>query len=119
MEDQIKAKGATLVAITPQLPANSQKMVEQHSLGFDLLRDPGNDYSMQLGLRFQVDGELKETYSAFGINLPVHNGEDSWTLPMPGRFVIDSGGVIRAVDVDPDYTHRPEPQSTLDVLAAL
>jgi hypothetical protein len=38
---------------------------------------------------------------------------------MPGRFVIDASGVVRATDVDPDYTHRPEPQKTLDDLAAL
>jgi hypothetical protein len=38
---------------------------------------------------------------------------------MPGRFVIDRAGIVRAVDVDPDYTRRPEPQKTLDDLAAL
>jgi peroxiredoxin len=35
---------------------------------------------------------------------------------MPGRFVISRDGVIRYAEVNPDYTHRPEPA---DVLAAL
>ena len=33
---------------------------------------------------------------------------------MPGRLVIDRNGIVRAVDVDPDYTIRPEPQKTLN-----
>ena len=35
------------------------------------------------------------------------------------RFVIDRGGVIRAVDADPDYTRRPEPAGTIEILRGL
>ncbi len=38
---------------------------------------------------------------------------------MPARFVIDQGGVVRAVDADPDYTVRPEPEETLAKVRAL
>jgi hypothetical protein len=38
---------------------------------------------------------------------------------MPGRFVVDSGGVVRTADVDPDYERRPEPQQTVDDIKAL
>ncbi len=44
------------------------------------------------------------------------NGEDSWTLPMPGRFVIAPDGIIAYAEVNPDYTHRPEPSALLPVL---
>ncbi|MCG8546865.1 MAG: AhpC/TSA family protein [Alphaproteobacteria bacterium] len=117
--DAIANHGATLVALTPQLPEHSLGMIEKHGLTFDMLSDPGNAYATQLGLTFALPDDLREVYSGFGIDLPKHNGEASWTLPMPGRFVIDSGGVIRAADVDPDYTRRPEPQKALDDLAAL
>jgi hypothetical protein len=33
--------------------------------------------------------------------------------------VIDQGGVIRAADVNPDYTHRPEPEKTLEDVRAV
>jgi hypothetical protein len=33
--------------------------------------------------------------------------------------VVDGGGTIRAVDADPDYTRRPEPAQTVDVLRQL
>jgi hypothetical protein len=32
---------------------------------------------------------------------------------MPARLVIDREGIVRAVDADPDYTVRPEPEKTL------
>jgi hypothetical protein len=35
---------------------------------------------------------------------------------MPGRFVIGEGGVIRYAEVNPDYTHRPEPTGMLPAL---
>jgi len=117
--NQLKDKNVTIVALTPQLPENSVTMMEKNNVDFDLLSDPGNEYAAKLGLRFTVEGELREIYKGFGIDLPKHDGDDSWTLPMPARFLIGQDGIIRAADVDPDYTNRPEPQKTLDDVASL
>ena len=111
--------GATIVAITPQLPAASNSLIEQQHLEFDLLSDPGNAYAAELGLRFTLPDDLKAVYLSFGNDLALRNGEGSWTLPMPGRFVIDRRGIVRAVDVDPDYQNRPEPQKTVDDVKAV
>ena len=89
-------------------------MIEQQHLGFDLLSDPGNAYAAELGLRFTLPDDLKAVYLSFGNDLALRNGEGSWTLPMPGRFVIDTQGVVRAADVDPDYQNRPEPEKTVE-----
>ncbi len=110
----LKALGANLVALSPQLPENSVGIIEKNKLDFDILRDAGSDYTAKLGLRFEVPAEIKPIYQGFGIDLPVCNGEGSWTLPMPARLVVGSDGIVRAVDVDPDYTVRPEPQKTLE-----
>ena len=117
--DPLKELGANVVAITPQLAERSAGMVEKHGLKFDLLRDPGNAYAAQLGIRFQVPDSVKEIYLGFGNDLAVNNGDDSWTLPMPARIVIDSGGIVRAADIDPNYTSRPEPDKTLADVRAL
>lgn len=116
---ELKDKNVTVVALTPQLPENSVTMREKNNINFDLLSDPGNAYAAKLGIKFTVEGELREIYDGFGINLPKHNGEDSWTLPMPARYVVSQDGIIRAADVDPDYTNRPEPQKTLDDVSNL
>lgn len=117
--DTLKQHKATIIALTPQVPEHSRPMVEKHKLSFDILSDPGNGYADQLGLRFTVPDDLQEVYRSFGIDLPKHNGEPSWTLPMPARLVIDAGGIVRAVDADPDYTRRPEPAATVAEVAAL
>lgn len=53
------------------------------------------------------------------MDLATFNGDDSWELPMAARYVIDPRGIIRAADVNFDYTFRPEPAETLDVLRKL
>jgi peroxiredoxin len=117
--DTLKEHGATIVAITPQLAEASRSLIEKQRIGFDLLSDPGNAYAAKLGLRFTLPDDLKGVYLSFGNDLAVRNGEGSWTLPMPGRFVIDRGGIVRTVDVDPDYEKRPEPQKTVDDVKAV
>lgn len=114
----LKEHGATIVAITPQLAEASRSLIEKQGISFDLLSDPGNAYAAKLGLRFKLPDDLKAVYLGFRNDLAVRNGDSSWTLPMPGRFVIDRRGVVRAADVDPDYEHRPEPQKTIDDIRA-
>ena len=116
---ELEEMGATLVALTPQTPEHNQAMSAKNALNFHLLSDPGNAYAAKLGLRFQVPDELKEVYSSFGLVLPKYNGDESWTLPIPARYVIDQAGVIRAADVDVDYTRRPEASKTLDDVRAI
>ena len=110
----LKEHGASIVTITPQLPEASRSLVGKQRISFDLLSDPGNEYAVELGLRFELPDDLKAVYLSFGNDLAVHNGESSWTSPMPGRFVVDRTGIGRAADVDPDYQYRPEPQKTVD-----
>jgi peroxiredoxin len=52
----------------------------------------------------------------FGIDLPAHNSDDTWTLPMPARLIIDPERVIRCAEINADYTIRPEPEDTLAFL---
>jgi peroxiredoxin len=115
----LKELGATIVAITPQLAEASRFLIEKQKISFDLLSDPGNAYAAKLGLRFTLPDDLKAVYLSFGNDLAIRNGEASWTLPMPGRFVIDRAGIVRAADVDPDYERRPEPQQTVYHIKAL
>jgi len=46
----------------------------------------------------------------------VKDGDPSWQLPVPARFVIDAKGIVRSVEADPDYRYRPEPETTLQAL---
>jgi peroxiredoxin len=111
--------GATLVALTPQMPEHNQAMRDKNALNFHLLSDSGNAYAAALGLRFAIPPDLKAEYQQMGLTLPKYNGDESWTLPVPARLVIDTMGIVRAADVDADYTRRPEPEKTIADLRAI
>lgn len=101
------------MAICPQRPEFLKKMRENHGLTFDILRDEGNLYAEKLGLRFVLPDYLQKVYLTFKIDLPRINGEPSWSLAMPARYVVSTDGIISAADYDHDYTQRPEPEKTL------
>src|SRR5947208_14819062 len=82
---------------------------------FALLHDFGNRVAEAYGLVFTLSDDLRAIYLKFGIDLARGNGDGTWRLPVPARFVIDRGGVIRAVDADSDYTRRPEPADTVEI----
>jgi len=92
---------------------------EPKPLSFELLRDLGNRVAEDYGVVFTLPDDLREIYLKFGIDLARGNGDGTWRLPVPARFVIDRRGIIRAVDADPDYTRRPEPARTVEILAGL
>ncbi|ALG74676.1 alkyl hydroperoxide reductase [Azospirillum thiophilum] len=111
-----QALGAGLVAISPQTAPNSRKSVRQNALGFPILSDPHNDVAAAFGLRFELPDYLIELYKGLKNDLPAFNGDPSWSLPMPARFVIGQDGAILYAEVNPDYTRRPEPEDMLPAL---
>lgn len=119
MLPQLRALGADLVAISPQTAANSRKSQRQNKLDFAILSDTHNDVAAAFGLRFALPDYLVDLYKALKNDLPAFNGDPSWTLPMPARYVIGQDGLIAYAEVNPDYTRRPEPDSMLPVLEQL
>ena len=83
---------------------------------FEILSDPGNHVAQRYGLTFQLTEDLKEVYLKFNIDLEKYNGDDSWTLPLPARLIIDGDGIIRYAEINADYTVRPEPEETIVAL---
>ena len=114
---ELEARGARLIAVSPQTEANSRRSMRDNKLSFPILSDPGNEVAASFGLRFKLPDYLIDLYkNAFKNDLAVANGDPSWTLPMPARFVIGTDGVITYAEVNPDYTRRPDPSELLPVL---
>lgn len=113
----VQEAGASLVAISPQLAANSRKAVRQNSLTFPILSDSHNDVAAAFGLRFELQDYLVDLYKSLKNELPAFNGDASWTLPMPARYVVAQDGTIVYAEVNPDYTRRPEPSDMLPAIA--
>ncbi len=115
----IAALGESLVAISPQTPANSRNSKRDNKLSFPILSDVNSNVAEAFGLKFALSDELIELYRAFGNDLPRINRDPTWVLPMPARYVIDREGIIAYAEVNPDYTHRPDPSELLPVLDCL
>lgn len=107
------------MAISPQLPKYSNQIKSKHGLEFDVLSDPGNSTAAAFGLRYELPDYLIEVYKKFEIDLGRFNGDDSWTLPMPARYIVGKDGELVYAEVNADYTRRPEPSETLEFLKSI
>jgi peroxiredoxin len=116
---EIEARGASLVAISPQTPLNSRKSERDNKLTFKILSDAKAELANAFGIRFALPDYLIEVYKGFKTDLPLVNGDPSWVLPMPARYVIGADGVIAYAEINPDYTQRPDPSDLLPVLDRL
>lgn len=116
---EIAARGASLVAISPQTAANSRKSQRDNKLGFPILSDARSEVADAFGIRFALQDYLIELYKTFKNDLPVFNEDPAWVLPMPARYVIGTDGIIAYAEVNPDYTERPDPSELLPVLDRL
>jgi peroxiredoxin len=115
----IAARGASLVAISPQTAPNSRKSQRDNKLSFPILSDVRSEVAAAFGIRFALPDDLVALYKTFKNDLPVFNDDPSWVLPMPARYIIGRDGIIAYADVNPDYTHRPDPSELLPVLDRL
>jgi len=112
----LRQRNALFVAVSPQMQRQNDFTVQQHSLPFAVLTDPGSALSEKFGIAYTVPEYHRLHYRSIMVNIPFVNGEQSWRLPLPAVFVIAPDGIIRFSEVHADFRVRPEPA---DVLAAL
>ncbi|WP_432761442.1 peroxiredoxin-like family protein [Rhizobium mayense] len=115
----IEARGASLVAVSQQTIEENARTRSTTQVSLPILCDKGGKVAQQFGVRWRVPELLQTLHLKIGIDLPSLHGEDSWTLPIPARFVIDQRGVIVYSEADPDQTHRSNPSDLLPVLNRL
>jgi peroxiredoxin len=114
--EQLQKLGAELVAVSPQLPEHNDSLRKELELRFRILHDAGNEVAARFDLRYELPPAMRDIFRDLEIDLPAFNGDESWTLPMPARFVADQSGTILAVDVNADFSCRSEPAATVQVL---
>ena len=113
---QIESLGATLVALSPQVPEKSAATAGANGVGFLVLSDVGNTVARQFGLVFTLPERLRQLYAKFGIDIAAANGDESFELPISATYIIDRDGTIVHAFVDPDYRKRLEPVDIVGIL---
>jgi peroxiredoxin len=116
IDSEVRALGARIVALTPELERYTRALHKKLNLTFDILTDLHLKTTEEFRLVFVLPDYLRDLYKSFGSALDRFHDEPEYRLPMPARYVIDKDGIIRAADVNADYTIRPEPSETVKVL---
>src|ERR1700758_1805366 len=119
IHSEVRATGAQVVVLTPELERYTRALHKKLNLSFDILTDLHLKTAEQFRLVFVLPDYLRDLYKSFGNSLDRFHDEPEYRLPMPARYVIDKDGIIRAADVNADYTIRPEPSEIVRQLRFL
>jgi peroxiredoxin len=111
----IKAKGATIVAITPETADNVKKTVEKTKAMFPILVDAGLNVMKQYDVNFAVDASTIEKYKKYGIDFEKANGTNGANLPVPAMYIIKEGKISWRY-FDENYGKRPAVSAILQQL---
>lgn len=113
----IRAKGASVLTITPEKQENIAKTIAKTGSSNSILHDEGLKIMKSYDVAFKVDNTTIEAYKKYGIDFSEANGAVNGAhLPVPAVYVINSSGKIVYRFFDKDYSKR----STIkDILAHL
>jgi peroxiredoxin len=104
IDSEVRVLGARILALTPELERYTRSVHKKLNLTFDILTDLHLKTAEQFRLVFVLPDYLRDLYRSFGNTLDRFHDESEYRLPMPARYVIDTEGIIRAADVNADYT---------------
>lgn len=107
---------AQLITITPQKPDRSAQQIRKDGYSFEVLSDLDSKVMKAFRLYYELDPELNELYLKHGLDIAAYNGPGRTVLPVPGSFVIDKKGIVRAMHADTDYKQR---MATSEIIKAL
>jgi peroxiredoxin len=119
IDSEVRALGAQIVVLTPELERYTRALHTKLKLTFDMLTDLHLKTADQFRLVFTLPEYLRDLYKSFGNALDRFQDEPEFRLPIPARYVVDKQGIIRAADLNADYTIRSEPSETLRQLRIL
>lgn len=116
---EIEALGASLLAVSPQLPDGTRAIVDKNGLTFEVLSDLDSAVASAYGITFTLPPIDQELFLEVGTDLRKGNGDERWVLPAPATFAIAADASIHQARVDPDYTSRITPDEILSALRTI
>ena len=119
INSEVRGLGARIVTLTPEFERYTRDVHKKLNLTFDILTDLHLKTAEQFRLQFVLPDYLRDLYRSVGITLDKLHDETEYRLPMPARYVIDQEGIIRAADVNADYSVRADPAETVRQLRTL
>lgn len=113
----IKKLGATLVAISPEVPDASMTKNEISKMEFIVLSDQDAKVASQYGVAWEVPEFLLEHMRIDReLDLKKINNGNSSVLPIPATFILGMDGIVKWNYVNVDYRTRSEPDEIIEAL---
>jgi peroxiredoxin len=100
--------GATLVAVSPQVPERLIEIRRRHELSFKVASDIDNELGRRFGILYTADEASQAAQRAKGGFIGDTTGTGTWELPQPAVVVIGHDRVVRFADVSPDWLVRTQ-----------
>jgi peroxiredoxin len=116
---EIEALGASLVAISPELPDRAAMTAGSNALTFPVLVDRDNQVARLFRLTHQIAPEVVRYQLGNGNDVAAYNGADVAEVPLPATYVASTDGIVQYAFVDADYTRRADPDILLGALRDL
>ena len=118
---QIKDKGAQLIAITLEGDSGVAKTIEKTKATYSVITDGDEKIMKAYNVLYKVDDKIVSRYKMASIDLAVNNGQkpDAVYLPIPAVYVIGKDGEIKYRFFEPDYKKRASVKDILDNLKGL
>lgn len=112
----LEVLGATLVALSPQIPERLRAIKAQHAFPYFVATDRDN----ALGRRFGILYSYSEASRA-AAERPIGDviGTGTWELPMPAVVVIGTDHRVHFADVAPDWLLRTEAEPVVAAVRRL
>ncbi len=106
-------KGATVLAITPELPEGITKTVEKTGVSFPVIHDRELKIMKSYDVEFEVEENSLSRYRSGGVDIEKNNGKNGKYLPVPAVYIIDKESYITYRFFESDYRKRPSVKELL------
>ncbi|RXG20275.1 peroxiredoxin-like family protein [Leeuwenhoekiella aequorea] len=118
--NDIHQLGATLVAISPQVPDGSLTESEIAKMEFMVLSDQDAKIASEYGVTWEVPEFLLDHMRVDRkLDLVQINNGNGLILPIPATFVIGKDGLVKWSYVNVDYRTRSEPDDIIKALETI
>jgi peroxiredoxin len=114
----IVAKGANVVAITPEAQEGIDKTIEKTKASFPILYDKDVKIAKAYDVSYKVEEDMRTKYKdKWSVDfLSINKQQDAAYLPVPAVYIIDKTGTITYRFYETDYKKRPSVKELLNNL---
>jgi len=111
--EQLTAKGAKVVVVTPEQPDYIDKMVDKSEAVFPILHDKNYTIMEAYHTKYTIKKSDKIFFKGYVVaHTKKHNQAEEAVLPVPATYIISPDGTIKFVHFDTNYKER----STLELI---